>query len=373
MDAFVLNGTVYPLQQLATFCTPPQLSAYEQRVIQFAQHWLAGQETFTLHTSGSTGTPKAMQLTRAQMVASAHWTGRALGLQPGDRALVCLSIEYIAGLMMLVRGFELGLPLTIIDPASQPLAAFAPETHFDFTAMVPLQLQTTLHGAAHERAILDRMKGVLIGGAPVSLALEHHAQQVQAPLYHTYGMTETVSHVALRRMNGPERSDYFVPFDEVRLELDARGCLTITGAVTRGETLHTNDRVEFHPDGTFRWLGRIDNVINSGGVKVQIEQVETALEAWLCHYQEGYYAARRFFVGALEDARLGQAVVAVIEGEPFGGAETGAPELATTIRSHLQSALTRYAVPRHVYFVPQLLETPTGKIDRAANLARLTA
>jgi O-succinylbenzoic acid--CoA ligase len=172
-------------------------------------------------------------------------------------------------------------------------------------------------------------------------------------------------------MNGPERSDYFVPFAEVRLGLDARGCLTITGAVTRGETLYTNDRVEFRPDGTFRWLGRIDNVINSGGVKVQIEQVEAALEAWLCHYQQGHYAARRFFVGALDDARLGQAVVAVIEGEPFSAEEASAPELATTIRRHLQSVLTRYAVPRHVYFVPQLLETPTGKIDRTANLARL--
>jgi len=284
-----------------------------------------------------------------------------------------MSVEYIAGLMMLVRGFELGLDLTISDPVSRPLAAFPPDTHFDFTAMVPLQLHDTLHGTPHERAILDRMKAVLIGGAPVSVALEYQVQQVQAPLYHTYGMTETVSHIALRRLNGPTRSDHFIAFDEVRLGLDARGCLSITAAVTRGETLQTNDRVELRPDGAFRWLGRIDNVINSGGVKIQIETVEAALEAWLLHYQGGRYAERRFFVGALEDGRTGQRVVAVIEGEPFDSSETDASGLATILRTQLQPALRPYEVPRQVYFVPQLLETPTGKIDRAANLTTLAA
>ena len=175
------------------------------------------------------------------MVTSAHWTGQALGLRSGDRALVCLSVAYIAGMMMLVRGFELGLQMTVIEPVSRPLAQFPPTVRFDFTALVPLQLHETLHGAPHESAILDHMQAVLIGGAPISLALEEHSQRVQAPLYHTYGMTETVSHIALRRFNGPQRSDCFIPFDEVRLGVDARGCLTITSALTRGETLQTNE------------------------------------------------------------------------------------------------------------------------------------
>jgi O-succinylbenzoic acid--CoA ligase len=307
------------------------------------------------------------------MVTSAYYTGRALGLQPGDRALVCLSVEYIAGMMMLVRGFELGLHLTVIDPVSQPLARLAPAVRFDFTAMVPLQLHATLHGNHHEGAILDDMKAVLIGGAPLSLALEEQLQRVQAPLYHTYGMTETVSHVALRRLNGPQRSDRFITFDEVRLGLDERGCLMITSALTRGETLYTNDLVELHTDGSFRWLGRVDNVINSGGVKVHIEKVERALEAWLLHYQAGLYAERRFFVGALEHARLGHAVVAVIEGEPCSGEAPGAVPLETALRTHMSPALTAYEIPRKVYFVPHLLETPTGKIDRRANLQQLSA
>jgi O-succinylbenzoic acid--CoA ligase len=371
MDAFVLNGIPYSRQQLVDGCPQAQVSAYERRVLQFCQQWLSGQETFTLQTSGSTGQPKTILLTRTQMVTSAHWTGQALGIQPGDRALVCLAVTYIAGMMMLVRGFELGLHLTVIEPVSRPLAAFAPARRFDFTAMVPLQLHETLQGEAHAGDMLDNMQAVLIGGAPVSLALEEQLQRVQAPLYHTYGMTETVSHIALRRLNGPQRSDCFIPFDEVRLGLDARGCLTITSALTRGETLHTNDLVAFQTDGSFRWLGRIDNVINSGGVKVHIEQVERALEAWLMHYQAGVYAERRFFVGPLAHPRLGHAVVAVIEGEPCGGAAAGAPALETALRTSLQPVLTPYEIPRQVYFVPQLLETLTGKIDRGANLKRL--
>jgi o-succinylbenzoate---CoA ligase len=373
MDAFVLNDTPYSRQQLLDGCPQAQVSAYERRVLQFCQQWLSGQETFTLQTSGSTGQPKTILLTRTQMVTSAHWTGHALGLQPGDRALVCLSVAYIAGMMMLVRGFELGLHLTVIDPVSRPLAAFAPARRFDFTAMVPLQLHETLHGNAYEGAILNDMQAVLIGGAPVSLALEEHSQRVQAPLYHTYGMTETVSHIALRRLNGPQRSERFMPFDEVRLGVDARGCLTITSALTRGEILYTNDLVEFHADGSFRWLGRIDNVINSGGVKVHIEQVERAIEAWLMHSQGGVYAERRFFVGPLAHPRLGHAVVAVIEGELDGREVAGAPAFTMALRTSLQQALTPYEIPRQVYFVPQLCETPTGKIDRGANLQRLAA
>lgn len=373
MDTFVLNGTPYSHQQLLDGCVQAQVSDYERGVLQFCRQWLSGQETFTLQTSGSTGQPKAIHLTRTQMITSAHWTGEALGIRSGDRALVCLSVAYIAGMMMLVRGFELGLHVTVIDPVSRPLAAWSPTVRFDFTAMVPLQLHETLHGAPHEGAILDNMQGVLIGGAPISLALEEHSQRVQAPLYHTYGMTETVSHIALRRFNGPQRSDRFIPFDEVRLGIDARGCLTITSALTRGETLQTNDLVELQADGAFRWVGRIDNVINSGGVKVHIEQVERALEAWLLHYQAGVYAERRFFIGPLAHARLGYAVVAVIEGEPCGAEATGAATLETALRIHVQQVLTPYEVPRKVYFVPKLLETPTGKIDRGANLQQIAA
>lgn len=371
MDFLVCHGARYTYQQLCAGNWPAGLGTYEQCVLTFCQQWLTEQEHFTLQTSGSTGQPKAIALTRAQMRMSARWTGAALGLQPGDHALVCLSAAYIAGIMMLVRGFELGLQLTIIDPVSRPLAALASAEPIDFTAMVPLQLQETLQGSAAERERLHAMKAVLIGGAPLTLALETQLQHVRAPLYHTYGMTETVSHIALRRLNGPQRSDRFVPFEGVRLALDARGCLLITSALTGGATLRTNDLVELYADGSFRWLGRSDYVINSGGFKVHIEQVERALEAWLLEYQHGHYAPRRFFVGALPHPRLGQAVVAVMEGVDDAGTDPGA--LTAALRTALRPALPRYAIPQQLYFVPHLQETPTGKIDRGATLRALAA
>lgn len=367
MDEWILNGKSYPISQFADVCDAPDLSDFERRVLQFGRDWQSGRETFTMHTSGSTGEPKPITITRDQMTTSARLTVQALGLQPGHRALVCLGIDYIAGMMMLVRGLVCGLHLTIVDPVSRPLRAFSPSARFDFTAMVPLQLQETLQGDPHEFEILNEMRGVLIGGGPVSQALAGQLQRVSAPMYHTYGMTETVSHIALRRLNGPECSDRFVPFDGVHLQLDARGCLAITSALTRGETFCTNDLVDLYPDGTFVWLGRIDNVINSGGVKVQIEKVETALEVCLLHGWDGAYADRRFFVGALDDHRLGQAVVAVVEGEAFS------PEIETEIKSQLQLSLTRYEMPRQFFFVSALTETRTGKIDRRANLARAAA
>ena len=372
MEALRLNDKPYTAQQLIDL--PETLAQtgwndYEKRVLTFCRQWLSGQAAFTLQTSGSTGRPKPVTLSRAQMIASARLTGQALGLAAGDRALVCLSADYIAGRMMLVRGFVLGLHLTIIEPAGNPLAPFSAETHFDFTALVPLQLQTILTETPDKLPLLNRMKAILIGGAPVSAALYDHLQRVTAPIYHTYGMTETVSHIALRRLNGPQADDYFIPFEGVDLGLDERGCLTITAPLTGGKTLRTHDRVLLRPDGSFRWLGRFDHVINTGGVKVQAEKVELALERFFLHYQNGRYAERRFFVGPLDHPRLGQAVVVVIEGQP--DEEAAAPALTDDIRARLRPALTKYELPRGVYFLDRFQETPTGKIDRPATLEQL--
>ncbi len=368
MKTINLNHKIY---RLAWLLDPSleierlSLSPYEKDVARFCRQWLAGQEIFTVTTSGSTGRPKPITLTRQQMIASARLTGQALGLQPGDQALVCLSIHYIAGMMMLVRGFELDLELTIINPSSQPLREFPPETHFDFSAFVPLQLEQILTESPDKQDILNRMKAILIGGAPISPALQQQLQTISAPIYHTYGMTETVSHIALKRLNGPHASDYFTPLPGVEIGLDLRGCLTIKAMVTNDQTVYTNDLAELRPDGSFKWLGRIDNVINSGGVKIQIEKVEAVLETVLHTLRHGRYAGRRFMIGPLPHPQLGQAVVAIIEGEPFSPAEQ------VEIRSILRQTLTKYEIPRTFYFLSTLSETPTGKIDRTACLRKI--
>ncbi|MCP5420763.1 MAG: AMP-binding protein [Gammaproteobacteria bacterium] len=347
---------------------PSSLTADEVYTLEFCRQWLSGQDSFVVKTSGSTGEPKPITLRREQLCKSARLTGRYLGLQRGDKALVCLSTQHIAGMMMLVRGFELSLSLTIVDVTGNPLAAFPEDAEFQFTALVPLQMQGILAASPPKLAILERMKAILIGGAPVLDDLAEAFKALSAPVYHTYGMTETASHIALRRLNGDRASDYFTPLAGVELGLDEDGCLTIRSAVTGFETLHTRDRVELQPDGSFRWLGRIDNVINSGGVKIQIERVEAILSRSFQIVQAGVLAGRRFFVGPMPDPRLGQRVAIIMEGEPLS------QEMEAAVRRELlaTSSLRQYEIPRYFGFVHQFLETPTGKVDRRANLRMLT-
>ncbi len=335
--------------------TQGNFTPYERQTLAFCQRWLRGDETFLLHTSGSTGTPKPITLHRQQMEASACLTGAAIGLQHGDNALVCLNTAYIAGIMMLVRGMVLGLNLTVIPPTRRPLATFGQragsQARFQFTALVPLQVQTALqHAGDHEH--LNGMKAILIGGAPMSDQLISDLQSLDAICYHTYGMTETVSHVALRQINGEKASDRFVPLSGVELALDGRGCLTITGPMTLGETVVTNDRVELAADGSFVWLGRVDNVINSGGVKVQAEQVERAVQK--------AFGGKRVFVVGLPDEQLGEAVTAFVEWIPMGF-DFEPYEQAVT-------GLGAYDRPKKYIYLEKFVETPTGKVDKIATV-----
>lgn len=353
---------------MALFLTPhaawpaPQ-TPYEAEALAFCRAWSSGQTTFTLHTSGSTGTPKPITLTRAQMRASARLTGQTLGLTPGDTALVCLNIRYVAGIMMLVRGLELELPMILIEPEANPLAQVTPETNsVAFTALVPLQLQTILStGTASQVAMLNAMKAILVGGAATSPALEQALQVITAPVYATYGMTETVSHIALRRLNGPNRSAWFTALDGVGLGVDARGCLHITSAATNGERIQTNDVVDL-PDPThFRLLGRADRVINSGGVKIQPEPIEQLIQQVLAHNQSD--GLPRLFVAGLPDEKLGQRVVVVSEG-------VAPPDVQwTTVQAAISKKIGPYAVPKAWITVPRFAETPTGKVDQRAILA----
>ena len=366
-SSLILNGRGYAYRQLThafDSVLRSTLTPYERHTLNFCRQWLTGREHFVTQTSGSTGAPKAISIRRSQMVASAGLTGRALGLRSADRALVCLSTEHIAGIMMLVRCFELNLAATVIEPTKNPLADLPEESVFDFTALVPMQLQEILASTPVSGAGLDRMRAILVGGGPVSESLLEQIRSLRVPVYHTYGMTETVSHIALRRLNGCQASDYFFPLEGVELGLDERGGLTVKSVLTQDKTLATNDRVEFKPDGSFRWLGRLDNVINTGGVKVQAEKVESALAKLLQRYRKGALAGRRFFVAPLEHARLGQAVMVIMEGDPIS------VDIQEDIRARLLrgDGLSKYEAPRYVSFRPSLIETATGKIDRRANL-----
>ncbi len=338
------------------------LDDYAQNTLVFCREWLTGKNTFKIYTSGSTGLPKPIIITRSQMQASARMTARALSLAKRDKALVCLNTGYIAGKMMLVRGFETGMEMTVITPRANPLADFSRTELFHFTAFVPLQLKTILAETPEKLSILHRMKSILVGGAPVDSSLEKALKNIQAPIYSTYGMTETVSHIALRRLNGPATSQTYKVLEGVEISSDTRGCLKIKGSVTNNREIITNDVVTITDAKHFHWLGRIDHVINSGGIKVHPEAIEALIEKILQKIQ----MQCRFFVAGLPDKRLGEKVVLVVEGEKW--------EQATEkeIMHLLAKDIKGYALPKSIHYHPEFYLTPTGKIARKAILEKLS-
>ncbi|MDQ1088891.1 AMP-binding protein [Siphonobacter sp. SORGH_AS_1065] len=337
---------------------PVPHTSYEEKVIGFCEQWLAGQSTFTIHTSGSTGIPKAIELTRSQMQASAQLTADTFQLQKGDRALCCLNVEYIAGMMMLVRALEIGLELEVIEPTS----ALSPYLNgIDFVALVPLQLQKLLENPEQHLPALQKMKAIILGGAAVSSSLQEKLNALSSPVYATYGMTETVSHIAVQRLNGPEKTDYFQALPGVELGLDERGCLHITAAASNHERIQTNDVAEMLGESRFRILGRADNIINSGGVKIQLEEVDRLLEPIM----HEHFTGKRYFTWGFPNETLGQQLALVIEGE------TQVSDQINSFLEHLKSVLPTYKNPRSIHFISQFMHTPSNKIDKKTSVAQL--
>ncbi|GEO06909.1 O-succinylbenzoic acid--CoA ligase [Adhaeribacter aerolatus] len=363
MDHLELNGKKFYYEEIAaySFRNSIPINGYEAKVLEFCRNWLNGQQEFVVHTSGSTGPPKNITLTRTQMEASARRTIAFLQLQAGDRVLVSLNVEAISGMMMVVRGLVADLHLTIIEPIGNPLAFSKPEQPFDFISLVPYQLQTIISESPAKKLILDMAKAILVGGAPVTSELAEAVKTVKAPVYHSYGMTETVSHIALRRLNGPEPELFYKAFPDIKLSLDERGCLTIKGDITNNQTIVTNDLVTLHDAHTFEWLGRADNTINTGGYKVQLEKVEVALAQILIKLNIGC----RSFVTAVPEVKLGSKLVAVLEGK------TLPEEIENNIKKELAHFLHKYELPKQYLYTKNFKSTASGKTDKAATLQQL--
>jgi o-succinylbenzoate---CoA ligase len=296
------------------------------------------------------------------LIASAKMTAQAFGLCSNDHALVCLNVDYIAGMMMLVRGMELGLRMTVIEPTGNPLAAFEEAIQFDFLAVVPLQLQNILQSESSKIAILDKMKAVIVGGAAVNSTILSQIQHLTVPIFATYGMTETVSHIAIKRLNGEKKADFFTILPNIKISTDNRGCLNITGSVTNDELVQTNDVVELLNNQSFRLLGRYDNIINSGGVKIQLEKVESILTDIF----QKVGISDRFFAFGQADNTLGERLVVVMERAfplPY--------EQRMAIESEAKEVFSVYERPKNYYTFVKFLETATCKINKKATFALL--
>ncbi len=312
----------------------------------FLAEWHNDAPQVLVHTSGSTGKPKPIWVDKVRMRASAQITCRFLDLEPGDTALLCLPLDYIAGKMMVVRSEECHLRLIAEEPSGHPLRHVSEP--ITFAAMVPLQVFQSLQDPV-EASRLRAIRHLIIGGG----AIDEHLEQMLASFPHavwsTYGMTETLSHIALRRVNGMKASQWYTPFDSVRVSLNADQCLVIDALRVCEQTLVTHDRAELRTDEAgrqqFRILGRIDNVIDTGGIKVQIEEVENRLRPHL---------SAPFMVTRAADARLGEAIVLLTEDQQ-----------TEQVRQIATATLPRYWQPRHILTVEQLPMTATGKPARA--------
>lgn len=352
--ALFLNNKKYTYDEIATGVFDQNLlSDFEKNTLNFCREWLNGTEEFELKTSGSTGLPKKITVYRSQMRESSRLTTSKLGLIPGDSAFICLDTNYIGGKMMLVRGFEQKMKMVIVSPTSDPFAGME-EKHFDFTALIPMQMQKLLQSSIAKIDVLNRMKAVIIGGGAINPRLEEAIQNVKSPVYATYGMTETVSHIALRKINRPDKMDYFEIFKELKIDQDERGCLTVFGELTNNKLIKTNDLVDIIDDRKIRWLGRVDNVINSGGVKVHIEQLENRIERLNIDILNG----RRFIVVGKKDVLLGDRVTLLIEGKPFQENEE------RLLLGELKQLMPAYHYPKEIFYLQQFIETDTGKVNR---------
>jgi len=321
---------------------------YLQDIGLFLKEWVDEKEYVIVHTSGSTGVPKEIKLNKAHMHNSALATGDYFNLREDTTALLCLSANYIAGKMMLVRALVLGWDIHLVSPKLNPLLNL--EKSFDFCAMVPLQVEESL-------LQLSKIKQLIIGGGIVSPSLRQQLQLVNANCFATYGMTETITHIAVKKLNNfddinSNKSDnsYYHILSNVIVSQDDRDCLVIDAPRVSQEIITTNDIVRLHSKSQFEWLGRYDNVINSGGIKLFPEQIEEKLSQLI---------KKRFFVIGVPDDKLGEKLILIIESDV---------RLSLLKSDFEKCMLTKYEIPKYFFVIDKFIETPTGKIQRKHSL-----
>jgi len=326
--------------------------AYEQEIGNFLLAWLNDLNYIIVKTSGSTGIPKKIKIYKQHMINSAVATGRFFKVEEGTTALLCLPVAYIAGKMMLVRAMVLGWKIDLVPPKINPLDTLYKQ--YDFCAMIPLQLDNSLNR-------LHLLKKIIVGGGTVSENLKGLVQGTKTKIFETYGMTETVTHIAARRIN-PKKKDkkdskLFKALPNISLSTDDRNCLVIKAPQLNDEIIITNDVVELKTYKKFYWKGRYDNVINSGGVKLFPEEIEAKLQLII-----GY----RFFITSIPDDVLGDKLILIIEDDYDKKKGKDLLEVISSV-----TTISKFEIPKKIFFLSQFIETENGKIQRAKTLERI--
>jgi len=324
----------------------------------FIRNWNDSSDFITVKTSGSTGEPKTIEVRKEKMVNSANMTCDFLDIHEGDTALLCLSTDYIAGKMMVVRSIVRHLNMISVEPDGHPLKSFVKGgvnygKKIDFAAMVPLQVYNSLRNE-EEKEILMSINVLIIGGGAIERKMTEDLQSMPNRIYSTYAMTETLSNIAMRKINGEDWSEWYRPFHGIHLSTNEEQQLIIDAPQICDTVLTTNDIAEIKKDESgntiFRILGRKDNIICSGGIKIQAETMEELLRP---------HIDRKFIVTYHDDEKLGQAVVLMIEGEKYN----------INLKNIFSSILPKYWEPKHIIFVERIPMTANGKPARAEAVA----
>jgi O-succinylbenzoic acid--CoA ligase len=346
-----------------SFASVDELQAFTKgfsdEIYQFLEAWFSNDDSIVVHTSGSTGTPKPISLKKEFVINSAKATGLYFDLQANTTALLCLPTAYIAGKLMLIRALALGWHLDVVEPSSNPLINI--DKTYDFSAMVPLQVENSL-------SKLNFIQKLIVGGGVVSNSLQEKLQEISTNVFATYGMTETITHIAVKKLNSfkkistafsskqeiaslkkARKDEFYQTLPNVTIYKDERNCLVISAPKVSDEIIFTNDVVNLISDTQFEWLGRFDNVINSGGIKLHPEKIEEKISKII---------QKRFFVIGVPDEKLGEKLVLIVEGNQQ--------------EINIETAqLSKFEIPKEIYFVNEFVETKTGKIQRKKTAAKI--
>ncbi|WP_298287035.1 AMP-binding protein [uncultured Lutibacter sp.] len=345
--SFKINGESFSsIDELILFS-----EGVSNEIAQFLKEWFNLEPFVEVKTSGSTGTPKIIQLQKALMINSAKATGAYFNIKENAKVLLCMSPNFIAGKMMLVRALTLGWHLDVVSATSNPLKTI--KKVYDFSAMVPLQLHNSLPQ-------INKIKKLIVGGGVVSEKLLNQLQVIKTNVYATYGMTETITHIAVKKLNNFEEKKLnlkgefnYKTLPNITVSKDYRGCLVINAPKVANELVITNDLVELISETEFKWLGRFDTIINSGGVKLIPEQIEEKLASII---------QKRFFITGISDPILGEKLILLVEGKN---------DISLESKLKKKTLLSKYEKPKEIYFINAFIETPTSKINRVETMKLL--
>ncbi|WP_185855849.1 AMP-binding protein [Blattabacterium cuenoti] len=322
---------------------------WQKSILSFLKSWYDSNPGLIGFTSGTTGIPKKVFLKKKYMIRCAKMTVDYFNLKKkGLKGLLCLSIDSIATKMFFVRAILFEWNIYCIPPSSNPLKNINKEYFFDISSMVPIQVYSSLKK-------LENIKILLIGGAPISSDLEKKLQNISTLCYATYGMTETLGHIALKKINGLNKTNYYQSFKDISLSRDKRNCLKVFSPYCMDSFIQTNDIVHLISKDKFYWVGRYDNLINSGGIKVVPELIEKDLFPLFLTFK------KRFFVSSIPDKKLGEKIVLVIESDPF----------FFRIPKSIFLGKKKFFMPKHIFFVKKFIENSLGKLRKKEIMNKL--